>query len=137
MAKTKHNYMIDGKGNTIEAANRSLGSKRGDLTKKFKDAGIPTETRVVETRYEGRFNLRGECKGTACTTQFTVKSREGWDAVMHKATRSANGETGNYDTSFSVEEYLALTKAQEKALEPKRTGPSMYETRESPLARLA
>lgn len=127
---TEETHRLEGLGTTIEEANRSLGSRRGDLTKKFETAGVPTDVQIERIIYRGAFTLRGKCRDPACTTEFTVKSEHGWDALNERAGRAA-GNLSAYDAQYAIEQHLALTPEQRNALKPRDTG-AFYERSQEP-----
>ena len=111
-------YKIEGYGKTTREADRVLKKNCDDLVSKFKSARISTDITVARSFYKGRYDLKGVCKAKACETHFEVESKEGWDAIGEKA--ATHSGLKNYNTIFSVEQYLALTQDQQKALKPKR-----------------
>lgn len=130
----KDNYRIDGSGKTTKDAERVINKNRKDLTTKFHKASVTTNLNVVDAVFTGVYDLKGKCKAEACETHFKIESHENFRAVTEKASKHEGYDT-HYDTRFSVEEYIKLTKTQEKALNPptKRTPAGSYSPRASSL----
>ena len=117
-------YQITASGSTTADVERSLGSQRGGLAKKFQDAGVSPSIEIAKRHYEGKFSLKGRCRKDACTTRFTVKSDTGLEAVNETAENTVGGAENlrAYNVAYRAEQGLRLTAAQQKALKPKDTG---------------
>jgi len=112
-------YRIDGSGDSVESANRSLGSTRGNLVKKLEAGNVSTELTVEKSVFAAEYSLKGKCTNVACVTSFKVESTKSWDVLLAVAGAKA-GDISRYNGRFTVEQYLGLTQEQEKALKSPR-----------------
>jgi hypothetical protein len=113
-------FKIEGVGETIAIAESSLGKDRDSrLISKLRDAKVSTDLNVSESIYKGIYNLKGECKASACATHLEIESHKGWGPITDKAERQLVNIDA-YKTQFQVEQYIKLTAEQQKALTPSR-----------------
>ena len=113
-------YMLDASGSSAEAVNRSLGSKKGELTKKL---GEPVEP--VRRVFTATYNFTGDDKGKTMPTAFTVRSEEDWEALNRQAIATAGGrDLGSYGVRFGVQEFYALSGEQMKKVVGEKERPT-------------
>jgi hypothetical protein len=116
-------YKIEGSGATPETADKTLRNEFDGLVKKLKKAEAETEVIIAKTVFRASYALKPETKKKEThLTQFRVESPDGWEEVSEKAGKSAD-DLKAYDSCFTVEQYLTLTKKQKEALEGKRKNP--------------
>jgi len=118
----EHNYKINGSGKTVSAAESAIRKQGEGLVKKFKDAGCSPNLHVVKQDFKGTYELKGECRNSACQTSVTIKSNENFEAIEKKAQQKLDSVKA-YDTMFSTSQYLKLFQTQMDALQPKSHRP--------------
>jgi hypothetical protein len=126
----EHNYMIDASGSTIEAADKSLDSKKDSLISKLEKAKVGISLKVVETVYKGEFKYSHKRGSAKCDKTEKIETTVGWhDIVLHAGRELL--ESKDYERKFYIQQSYHLTSAQKTALEPKRTPAGRLEERTS------
>jgi len=125
-------YKIEGSGTTVITADKALRDEFDGLVKKLEKANASTEIKVEKSIFRVTYTLKPEIQEkSANVTLLRLESPESWEALLAKAGRSVE-EINLYNPSFTVEQYLKLTKEQKEALESKRRNPPAgYDDRSS------
>ncbi len=117
------NYRVEGNGNTIELAEKSLDQAKDNLLKKLESKNITTALSLARTVYIGSFELKEKYVNGLRPDSFKIESEKDWKEVIDKASRNVRKACSldeHYASNYSIEQYLALTKEQKDALSSSR-----------------